>query len=261
MTWRRALAPIAFAAVTVGVVLAGAAFMGTAHRAPVAVDLAEPVISDGVPALGFVPPAVGTYALERILHVPDGVVLDSDGSTRALHELTTGKITLFSFIYTYCADPQGCPLAYASLHALKDLVAGDPVLRGHVRLVSMSFDPAYDTPAMMRSYGGADAQAGASVPWHFLTTASTVQLAPILAGMGQDVAVLAPRQPGQRAPILRHLLRVYLIDAAGDVREIYSTAYLHPQVLRNDIATLLQERHRDVPTAGARLACTAGAVC
>lgn len=261
MTWRRALPPIACAAAAAGVVAAGVAFMGAMHRAPAGLDIAEPAAADTVPALGFVPPSAGTYALERIMHVPDGVVLDSDGRPRALREVTTGKITLFSFIYTYCADPQGCPLAYATLHALKDLVAADPALRGRVRLVSMSFDPAYDTPAMMHSYGGADAQSGASVPWLFLTTESTAQLAPILAGMGQDVAVLAPRQPGQRAPILRHLLRVYLIDAAGDVREIYSTAYLHPQVLRNDIATLLQEAHPVDPTAGARLACAADNAC
>lgn len=191
--------------------------------------------------LGFTPPAPGSYRLERILQVPDGAVLDSDGSAQRLHAFTTGRITVFSFIYTYCADPQGCPLAAANLHALQGMLGANPRLRGQVRFVSMSFDPAFDNPAMMRSYGADDARPGAPVPWHFLTTASNTQLAPILAGFGQDVQMLAPSQPAQRAPLLRHLLKVYLIDRDGVVREIYSPVYLHPRVLYNDIVTLLQQ--------------------
>jgi len=200
-----------------------------------------------MPALGFVPPAAGSYQLERILRVPDGPVLDSDGSVQQLRALTTGKVTVFSFIYTYCTDAKGCPLAYATLHALREMAIRDPTLRGQVRLVSMSFDPVSDTPAMMRNYAGGDASAG-PVPWHFLTTASSTQLAPLLAGFGQDVSVIAPAA-GARAPVLAHLLKVYLIDPAGMVREIYAPAFLHPDVLRNDIATLLQETAVSVPSA------------
>jgi protein SCO1/2 len=202
---------------------------------------APPARTHGLPALGFAPPAAGSYRLERILQAPDGAVLDSDGSAHRLRDFTTGRITLFSFIYTYCTDPQGCPLAFATLHALKDMIVADPALRGKVRFVSMSFDPVFDTPAMMRSYGDADALPGNALPWHFLTTASNAQLAPLLAGFGQDVTVITAGQPAQRAPVLAHLLKVYLIDQDGMVREIYSPAYLHPRILRNDIVTLLLE--------------------
>jgi cytochrome oxidase Cu insertion factor (SCO1/SenC/PrrC family) len=207
------------------------------------------VVDAHVPALAFTPLLPGTYQLERILHAPDGVVLDSDGSANSLRAFTTGKVTLFSFIYTYCTDAKGCPLAYATLHTLKTTIAGDAALRGRVRFVSMSFDPAFDTPAMMRSYGGADARADDATPWHFLTTSSNEDLAPLLAGFGQDVSVTSSGAPGQRAPVLRHLLKVFLIDESGVVREIYSPAYLHPEVLRNDIATLLME-HASPSVAG-----------
>lgn len=198
------------------------------------------------PTPGFTPPAAGSYRLERILPAPDGEVLDSDGSRHRLRAFATGKVTLFSLIYTYCTDAKGCPLAYATLHALRDMLASDPALRGQVRFVSMSFDPEFDTPVMMRSYGGADAAAGdgshpdGRTPWHFLTTPSTDALRPILDGFGQDVAV-ATHPPGERAPVLSHLLKVYLIDRSGVVREMYSTAYLQPAVLCNDIVTLLIE--------------------
>jgi cytochrome oxidase Cu insertion factor (SCO1/SenC/PrrC family) len=195
-----------------------------------------------VPRLAFVPPAPGSYRLERIMKAPDGIVLESDGSLRRLSEFTTGKVTLFSFIYTYCTDPKGCPLAYATLHSLKNTIESTPSLRGKVRFVSMSFDPEYDTPVAMRSYGGPEARAGDGLEWHLLTTRNGRELAPMLDGFGQDVSVAASKPPGQRAPVLSHLLKVYLLDPGGEVREIYSTSWLHPAVLLNDIKTLLQER-------------------
>lgn len=197
-----------------------------------------------VPPLGFVPPAPGSYRLERIMHAPEGFVLESDGSLRRLSEFTTGKITLFSFIYTYCTDARGCPLAYATLHSLKDTIERTPALHGKVRFVSMSFDPEYDTPVAMRSYGGAEARARGPLRWHFLTTRNGRELVPILDGFGQDVSVAVAAVPGQRPPVLSHMLKVYLLDASGEVREIYSTSYLHPAVLLNDIRTLLLERSR-----------------
>lgn len=210
-------------------------------------------------AIGFTPPPAGSYRLERIMQAPNGLVLDSDGSSHPLREFTHGKIALFSLIYTYCTDAKGCPLAYATLHTLQSVLAGDPAWRGQVRFVSMSFDPEFDTPAMMRSYGGADAvgaEAAGRAPWHFLTTASARELSSILDGFGQDVAVAA-HPAGVRAPVLSHLLKVYLIDRTGSVREMYSTAFLHPAVLCNDIATLLMEDRQRGGAIGVRTAARA----
>jgi protein SCO1/2 len=213
-------------------------------RAPAAVP--EP-LNAPLAALGFALPAAGSYQLERILDAPDGAVLDSDGTAHRLREFTTGKITLFAFIYTYCTDAKGCPLAYATLAALRQMMEADAMFCHQVRFVSMSFDPENDTPAVMRSYAGHDARVIHPASWHFLTAPSAAALAPILDGFGQDASVALPRAPGQRVPVLRHLLKVYLIDASGSVREIYSPAYLHPLVLRNDIQTLLLQR----PASGA----------
>jgi protein SCO1/2 len=194
------------------------------------------------PALGFVPPAPGSYRLYQIMSAPDGPVLETDGSTHALSEFTRGKVTLFSFIYTYCTDAKGCPLAYATLHSLKASIEQDPALRDKVRFVSMSFDPRNDTPETMRLYGDAEMRDRRGLRWHFLTARSGKELAPLLDGFGQDVTVAADQPPGIRVPVLSHLLKVYLIDADGKVREIYSTSFLHPAILLNDIKTLLLER-------------------
>ncbi|MGZ5200426.1 MAG: SCO family protein [Telluria sp.] len=186
-------------------------------------------------------PAPGSYRLEQILRAPDGEVLDSDGSAHRMAEFTTGKVTLFSFIYTYCTDARGCPLAYATMHALKQSIVRDATLRGQVRFVSMSFDPEYDTPPAMRSYGGEDARDTGPLRWYFLTAPSHRALAPLLDGFGQDVRLADPA-PGQRAPVYSHVLKVYLLDRGGTVREIYSTSFLRADVVLNDIRTLVRER-------------------
>lgn len=193
-------------------------------------------------ALGFVPPAPGTYQLYRIMQAPEGNVLDSDGSRHKLSAFTRGKVTLFSFIYTYCTDAKGCPLAYETLHSVKKTIEGDPSLRDKVRFVSMSFDPRNDDPETMRLYGDTSLRERRGLRWHFLTTRSGAELAPMLDGFGQDVTVAEEQPPGRRVPVLAHMLKVYLIDAGGQVREIYSTSFLHPTILLNDIRTLLRER-------------------
>lgn len=203
--------------------------------------LAAPAFS-ALPPLGFVPPAAGSYRLHHIMRAPDGKVLDSDGAAYRLSHFTRGKVTLFSFIYTYCTDAKGCPLAYETLHALKQTIERDATLRDKVRFVSMSFDPRNDTPETMRLYGGSELRDRRGLRWHFLTTRSGADLAPMLDGFGQDVAVAAEQPAGTRVPVLSHMLKVYLIDAAGSVREIYSTSFLHPDLLLADIRTLLMEK-------------------
>jgi len=207
-----------------------------------AVALTACATAAALPALGFVPPAPGSYRLYDIMRAPEGAVLESDGTAHRLSEFTTGKVTLFSFIYTYCSDAKGCPLAYETLHTLKKTIEQDPALRDKVRFVSMSFDPRNDTPETMRLYGDAEMRDRKGLRWHFLTSRSGKELAPLLDGFGQDVSVAQDQPAGQRVPVLSHMLKVYLIDAGGSVREIYSTSFLHPTILLNDIKTLLMEK-------------------
>lgn len=198
---------------------------------------AQPLVK--APTQDFVAPAPGTYELPVIQHAADGWVLEGNWLPRPLSSYTQGAITLLSFVYSYCSDRIGCPLAYATFDTVKRRVLADPLLRGRVRLVSLSFDPGNDTPRAMQAYGGAHAKDSA-VPWHFLTTYSTKFLTPILADFGQDVEIeLDARGAPTRART--HMLKVFLLDARGQVREIYSAAFLHPQVLLNDIKTLALE--------------------
>jgi cytochrome oxidase Cu insertion factor (SCO1/SenC/PrrC family) len=218
---------------------AAAALVGLALAAPASrAHEAAPL-----PPLEYAPPPPGSYTLHRIMPAPDGRVLGLDGRPQPLSRYTHGRITLLGFIYTTCVDPEGCPLAYRVFESLKQAIGAKPSLRGKVRLVSLSFDPLRDTPDVMRSYAGSYAVDETSgMPWLFLTTGSARELKPLVEGFGQDVRWTVDRRGGKAARELSHVLKVFLIDRAGDVREIYTSTFLHPQVVLNDIETLLLER-------------------
>jgi protein SCO1/2 len=192
-----------------------------------------------LPRQEYVADAPGTYTLQRIQPAGNGWVLDGSFVPRRLSTYTHGAITLLSFVYTYCTDPVGCPLAYNTFVQVKDRVSKDPALRGKVRLVSLSFDPTNDTPEAMTRYGSQHAT-DRTVPWRFLTTYSLRFLMPILADFGQDVE-LDRGGDGKPMRTYTHMLKVFLLDPDGNVREIYSTAFLNTEVIYNDIKTLALE--------------------
>jgi protein SCO1 len=181
-------------------------------------------------------PAPGTYTLPRIQRCPDGEVLSTDGRTHRLHRLLAGRTTLLSFMYTYCRDPAGCPLAYQAMARTRDALLADAALAAQSQLVSLSFDPTNDTPQQMAIYGHGQVDEK-RVRWQFLTTASVPKLLPLLDGLGQDVSVETDAR-GRPTRTLNHLLKLFLIDARLSVREVYSVATLDPAALVNDLRTL-----------------------
>jgi cytochrome oxidase Cu insertion factor (SCO1/SenC/PrrC family) len=198
------------------------------------------------PRTEFVPPPAGTYTLQKIQPVRDAVLLDETGRARHLAALTSGKVTLLTFFYTACADALGCPFAFGTLHGLRARLLPRTGARDRVRFVSVSLDPTTDTPVVLARYAGALAN-NREFEWHFLTARSVSSLLPVLDDFGQDVSV---ELDAQRRPTrtLHHMLKMVLIDPHGTVREIYSLAFLQPEVIINDVMTLL----REAPSLNAR---------
>jgi cytochrome oxidase Cu insertion factor (SCO1/SenC/PrrC family) len=194
------------------------------------------------PQMDFVPTPAGTYQLQRIQHCPEAVLLNASAGARRLSAYTRGKVTLLTFFYTYCTDPWGCPFAYQTMKGLRDRIAADAALRSRVRFVNISFDPTNDTPDALRSYAKGLAGA-AGFEWQFFTARSMAELTPLLDGFGQDVRVETDAA-GRPTRAINHMLKLFLIDSSGVVREIYSLAFLHPEVMLNDIQTLLMEADR-----------------
>lgn len=224
---RRAVAAVAAAAGAVLSLAAGAA-SGTEDPGKAA-----------APRMEFIPPPAGSYKLQRIQPVSDAVFLDGAGHAVRLSVLTRGKITLLTFFYTYCVDPLGCPFAHTTLANLRDRVTGDRSLAGRVRFVSVSLDPTHDTPAAV-AYYGRGFTVDPTFEWRFLTARRVPELLPVLDDFGQDVSVDIDEH-GRATRALHHMLKMFLIDARGEVREIYTLAFLQPQVMFNDIKTLALE--------------------
>jgi cytochrome oxidase Cu insertion factor (SCO1/SenC/PrrC family) len=209
--------------------LLGAAGPAAAHG-PTAHAIAFP----GPARFDFEAPAPGSYRLPVIREATDGTVLDARGERRRLRQVMDGKVTVLSFVYTRCADPNGCPLATSVLHRVLRATLQDAELARHLKLVTLSFDPEHDTPAVMARYAGPAIRGGAA--WDFLTTASPRDVASILQGYGQVV-----EGPNRNSPLLSHLLRVYLVDRQGRVRNIYGLDFLDPRLVVADVRTLLME--------------------
>ena len=215
---------------------------------------ADPV-APSPPAFGYTPLEPGTYHLEIIQRATDAKLLDASGGSVRLARVVTGKVTLLTFFYTYCTDTWGCPYAYRLMTELRDKLSADPAVRAQVRFVSVSFDPTNDTPEALRLYSDALTTQQDRLEWRFLTAPDMRTLVPLLDDFGQDVEVERSAR-GRPTRTRNHMLKLFLIDRAGFVREIYALDTLYPAQLANDVLTLVQEAERGRTPAAAGRAVT-----
>jgi len=184
-------------------------------------------------------PKPGSYVLPVVKRASGGALIETNGKSIDLAELTRGRITVLSFIYTRCAAGRACPYASNTLGQLQQISAGEPDLARRMRLVSVSFDPGYDTPQRMSEYADAMRETTKGCEWRFASIKPD-KLNPVLNAYGQAVDS-RPNASDPQGP-LSHVLRVFLIDAQGQVRNIYSSATLDPRLVMADVKTLLLEQ-------------------
>jgi protein SCO1/2 len=83
--------------------------------------------------------------------VPDFAMVNQDGKRIHLGEFQ-GDVLLVTFIYTRCPFPDYCPLVSKNFSKIYASLKKDPSLGPKIRLLSVSFDPEHDTPAVLRQY-------------------------------------------------------------------------------------------------------------
>lgn len=97
------------------------------------------------------------------LKLPDAVLTDQDGrSRRLLSEVMEDKIIVANFVYTNCSTI--CPVTSTLFSQTQDQLG--QLLDHRVRLLSLSVDPARDTPARLKTYAETH---GAKPGWIWLT--------------------------------------------------------------------------------------------
>jgi protein SCO1/2 len=84
--------------------------------------------------------------------VPDFALINQDGKRIHLHQYRD-KSLLLTFIYTRCPLPDYCPLMSKNFAQVLQEVRSDPELSPSTHLLSISIDPEYDKPAVLRAYG------------------------------------------------------------------------------------------------------------
>jgi protein SCO1/2 len=152
--------------------------------------------------------------------VPDFHLLDQSGKHFDLKELH-GKVVLLTFIYTRCPLADYCPRMSGNFAEIDKALKTDPAAYAKTHLLSISFDPKYDTPAVLRSYGGAHTGRFTEEDfkhWQFA--------APSLADLPElekwfDLGV-TPGKPGDPS-ILTHSLSTLVIGKDGKVIAWYPT--------------------------------------
>ncbi len=190
-------------------------------RRRVALALAAALALGASESPRFEPPAPGSYELPPITRVSDHRLLDEAGRDTPLLGLGPGEAALISFVYLGC--PDACPAATAVLARLDSELAQRPALGRRVQLVTLSFDPVNDPPERMAALRRSLAPRGR---WRFVTAPSEAAIAPVLADFGQDASP-------------SHVLKVFLVDGSGQVRNVYSTGFLDVRLLLGDLETLL----------------------
>ncbi|MEJ2142862.1 MAG: SCO family protein [Gammaproteobacteria bacterium] len=95
--------------------------------------------------------------------IPDVTLIDADGKKTSMAELLSadGPVAL-NFIFTTCTTI--CPVMTATFASMQRVLDREQLDR--LRLISISIDPEYDRPAVLRSYAD---RFKASKSWLFLT--------------------------------------------------------------------------------------------
>jgi protein SCO1/2 len=165
---------------------------------------------DYKPAVQFHVPATGDK-------VPDFVLLNELGKKVSLKTLR-GKVVVMTFIYTRCPLSDYCPRMSHNFAAIDKSLAMDKSLYAKTHLISVSFDPVYDTPKVLKSYGAAYTGRYANETFdHWEFAAPTVKELPQME-QWFDVGVT----PGSSGT-LQHSLSTVIIGNDGKIVAFWPT--------------------------------------
>jgi protein SCO1/2 len=159
--------------------------------------------------LHYAPPTMVSSAPPSIRPVGGFALINQDGAVVTVDELA-GRVWVADFIFTRCTS--SCPLMTAAMKQLRDRwPANLPV-----RFVSISVDPGYDRPPVLRRYMQRHGIRGED--WIFLTGEPAA-----IRRIARDIFLLPIEShppPGVAQPVV-HSTRFVLVDAKNTIRGYY----------------------------------------
>lgn len=167
-------------------------------------------IGNGNLATTDLPPVASASAeLRKGEMVPDFALTDENGKLVRLSDFR-GKAVVLTFIYTRCPLPNFCPLMSKNFQALQERLS--KAFPGKYHLLSVSIDPKFDTPEILKGYSAlyhAESQS-----WNF-ATGTEEQINEIASSFG-----LVHEQEGG---MISHNLRTALISPDGHLVHLWKS--------------------------------------
>jgi protein SCO1 len=167
-------------------------------------------------------PGVGT-------ETPDFTLVNQDGRKISFKQYR-GRALLLTFIYTRCPLPDYCPLMSRNFSQIDQELEKNPALKARTHLLSISVDPAYDKPKVLRAYGSNYVnKADAFSHWEF-ATGSTEQV--------KEVAQFFGLNYWPENDQIIHGLRTAIIAPDGKVFKVYRDNDWTPEQVMKDLERL-----------------------
>lgn len=163
--------------------------------------------------------------------IPDAALIDQQDRRRSLSEWK-GTPLLITFIFTRCPLPNFCPAMNRNFASIQKSMSADPKLTGRVKLVSVSFDPEHDTPAVLAAF--AKKLDSDPAVWTWLT-GDRVTTDRLAAKFGVSVV------RGDVGPAdVTHNLRTALVGADGRIVKLYSGNEWTPSAVLADVREVVK---------------------
>ena len=163
--------------------------------------------------------------------VPDGPFVDQDNRKRRFNDFK-GSPVVMTFIYTKCPLPTFCPLMDRHFASLQTSLQSNAAL-GNVHLVTVSFDPITDTPAVLKAHAkrlNADL-----ARWTFLT-GDRDEIDRFAARFGVSIS-----RAMNDARDITHNLRTAIVDADGRIVKVYTGNDWSPEQVLADLKSLVSK--------------------
>jgi protein SCO1 len=214
-----------------GVVAAGDRIQAMLVVADTDYWLENPVITKGIP--GGEAAAAEALGPQPGTEVPSVTLVNQDARPLELGRLR-GRAVLLTFVYTRCPFPDQCPLLSSNFAAVHRELERDAELRPRTHLLSVTLDPAYDTPKVLRSYGAAYTERyGAETfeHWDFATGDPAE-----IRRLAQFFGLAYKEESGQ----IIHSMRTALVAPDGKVYKIYRGNDWKPEQVLADMRSAVK---------------------
>lgn len=157
--------------------------------------------------------------------VPDVALVNQDGRKIHLSDFA-GKALLVTFIYTRCPMPNFCPRLSSQFARIHNELKKNPEDYGKTHLLTISFDPKYDTSAVLRKYGLAylDGNESGFSQWDFAST-DPADLRRLARAFGLEYE----EEDNQ----ITHTMSLVLIAPDGRVAKFWSTNWTWTELMQN----------------------------